>query len=303
MAEEEEGGELRRFLLEQYPVRGHWVQLGQAWPDMRAYRDYPAVVQALLGEAATAAVLLAATLKFDGQLTLQLSGNGRMKLLVAQCSRDFQVRAVAHHDLEDHEFVPFDELIGDGRLVVSLDSDRGGARYQGVVQLEGRGLAECLEKYFAESEQLPTRLVLYADAERAAGFLLQKLPAASEGGEAEAARAEEVWEELQLGLESLQTGTLSQGTVEAAIREVFGPHDCRLFEADDVTFGCRCSAERVGEVLRTLGEPEAREVLKEQGAITVTCEFCARPYRFDAVDVERLFAPAVVVSPGTGAIN
>ena len=303
MAEEEEPGELRRFLLDAYPVRGHWVQLGEAWPAMRAYRDYPAVVQTLLGEAATAAVLLAATLKFDGQLTLQLSGNGRMRLLVAQCGRDFEVRAVAHHDLERNEFVPFDELIGDGQLVVTLDSQPGGARYQGVVQLEGRGLAECLEKYFAESEQLPTRLLLYADAGRAAGLLLQKLPAASEGGEAEAARAEQVWEELQAGLEGLQTEVLSEGTVEEAIHEVFGPHDCRLFEGDEVRFGCRCNVQRVGEVLRSLGEHDARELLQEQGAITVTCEFCARPYRFDAIDVERLFAPAEAVTPGTGAIN
>lgn len=302
MAEEQGAGELRRFLLEQYPVRGHWVQLGEAWPAMRAYRDYPTVVQTLLGEAATAAVLLAATLKFDGQLTLQLSGNGRMRLLVAQCGRDFEVRAVAHHDLEGNEFVAFDDLIGDGQLVVTLDSERG-ARYQGVVQLEGRGLAECLEKYFAESEQLPTRVVLYADAERAAGLLLQKLPAASEGGEAEAARAEEVWEELQAGLEGLQTEVLSEGSVEEAIHAVFGPHDCRLFEADEVSFGCRCNVRRVGDVLRSLGEHEARAVLKEQGAITVTCEFCARPYRFDVIDVERLFAPAEVVIPGTGAIN
>ena len=99
MAEATDQGELRRFLLEQQPVRGHWVRLGEAWLALQSRHSYPAPVAGLLGEAATAVVLLAATLKFEGTLTLQLTGDGRVRMLVAQCTDDHQLRAIAHHDV------------------------------------------------------------------------------------------------------------------------------------------------------------------------------------------------------------
>ncbi|MFM2289393.1 MAG: Hsp33 family molecular chaperone HslO, partial [Pseudomonadota bacterium] len=142
-------------------MRGHWVRLGEAWHALRARHHYPAPVAGLLGEAATAVVLLAATLKFEGTLTLQLAGDGRVRLLVAQCTDRNALRAIAHHDLEAAEAPAFSELVGSGRMVVTIESARGG-RYQGIVPLEGASLQACLEHYFATSEQL-----LNAPAEQA----------------------------------------------------------------------------------------------------------------------------------------
>ncbi|MFT3907502.1 MAG: Hsp33 family molecular chaperone HslO [Steroidobacteraceae bacterium] len=285
-------GELRRFLLDPHPVRGQWVQLRDAWNDMRAWQQYPPAVEELLGQAAVASVLLAATLKFDGQLTLQLAGNGRVSLLVAQCTRDFELRAIAHHSLGAQESASFAELIGDGRLVVTLETEHSGARYQGVVPLQGATLAECLENYFASSEQLPTRLALLADHTRASGVLLQKLPQAAAGGEAQAARAEAAWDEMQKNLLALPVATLRSAAVEEVARQLCGEFDCHLHGGTPVRFACRCSPERVTELLRLLGEQEAQAVLAEHGHVTVTCEFCAHPYRFDAIDIERVFAQA-----------
>jgi molecular chaperone Hsp33 len=303
VAETPEAGELRRFLLESQPLRGQWVRLGAAWGELRAYRRYPAPVEALLGEFATAAVLLAATLKFDGTLTLQLAGSGRVRLLVAQCSDDFQLRAVAHHDLEAEELPDFAGLVGAGRLTVTVQSDATTARYQGIVPLEGASLAACLENYFASSEQLPTRLLLAADTAQAAGLLLQKLPGQAGGGEVAGAQLQETWEELQSGLMALSAETLLSGTAEQAVREVAGSHDCRLFGPTRVKFSCRCSAQRVADVLRALGAAEARATLAEQNAIRVQCEFCGREYRYDAVDVEQLFAAGPSLQQGSESIN
>lgn len=281
-------------MLESYAMRGQWLQLRDAWNDMRAWQQYPPEVESLLGQAAVAAALLAATLKFDGQLTLQLAGNGRVRLLVAQCTRDFELRAIAHHDVAHRELSvgetpDFAALIGDGRLVVTLEAAHTGARYQGIVPLAGASFAECLETYFATSEQLPTRIRLFADATRAAGVLLQKLPQASAGGEAQAARAEALWDELQHNLVQLESATLRNGNFEDVVRDLCREHDARLLPGTAVRFGCRCSRERVSELLRMMGEREARSVLEEQGHVTVTCEFCARPYRFDPIDIEQLF--------------
>jgi molecular chaperone Hsp33 len=172
---------------------------------------------------------------------------------------------------------------------VTIEAEERGARYQGIVGLEGANLAACLENYFASSEQLPTRIALAADAVSAGGVLLQKIPAASAEGEALAAVSQGVWEHLQSRLATLDAPLLRQGTAEQVLQRICDEHDCRLFQGSPVRFACRCSDGRVAGLLRSLGPDEMRAILAEQGAVTVTCEFCGRPYRFDAIDVERLF--------------
>ena len=291
------GDEVRRFIVENRPVRGHWVRLEGAWRELRAHREYPEPVRELLGQAVAASVLLAATLKFDGTLTLQLQGNGAVKLLVAQCTHDFRLRAVANFDddavddlteSEGEGEVAFRKLVGaEGRVIVTIESDEKNTRYQGIVPLSGASLAESLEAYFESSEQLPTRLILAADRERGVGFLVQKLPDPTHANESD---MQEVWAEAQRGIERLSTTDLLVRPVEELLERGFAAQDMRLFKGAPVQFECRCSEGRVSGLLRALGEEEVRDVLREQGAVTVTCEFCHRPYRFDAVDVEALFA-------------
>lgn len=289
-------GELRRFVLEAHPVRGHWVRLGAAWRELHAHQRHPPAVEALLGECVTAAVLLAATLKFQGTLTLQLAGSGRLGLLVAQCTHDFRLRGVARVDAAAAGEADFRALVGDGRLTVTIEAEERAARYQGIVPLEGATLAASLENYFATSEQLPTRLALAADAHGAAGLLLQKLPAPA-SGEAQGAAAQGTWEDLEAGMLLLPRDLLLHGGVDATLRSVFASHDCRLYAGQAVRFECRCSAGRVAGMLRALGREELQAVLAEQGAVSVTCEFCHRQYRYDAIDVDGLFRP----DPGPAA--
>jgi molecular chaperone Hsp33 len=286
------GGELRRFILERHPVRGFWVRLDEAWRELRRHQQYPPEVEALLGEALSATVLLAATLKFQGTLTLQLAGDGLVKLLVAQCTHELQVRAVARTAETLPEAPSFDQLVGHGRLSVTIENDEQAARYQGIVSLQGPNLAACLETYFANSEQLPTSVALSADPQRAAGVLLQKMPLANAHGEALGAVAQDVWEQLQQRVGALEAPLLRLGSTEEVVQHICVEHDSRLFAAATVHFACRCSADRVAVLLRALGLAEMRSIVAEQGAVTVTCEFCGRPYRFDAIDVERLFTGA-----------
>lgn len=283
---------LRRFLFENEPLRGHWVRLEESWAQARVHQNHPPAVTRILGEAMAATSLLAAALKFRGTLTLQITGGGSLALLIAQATHDQHLRAVAQ--LKDELNPPteegFRELIGDGRLVVTIDRGDGSPPYQGIVPLVGATLAECLERYFEDSEQLPTRIVLAADENRAAGLLLQKLPSPAASGEAAAGHVQDLWEEASLLLATVKPRELLDLEVEHLLQQVYGAHDLRLFEADSVRFQCRCDEERVASLLQSLGEAEVRSVLEEQGMVTVTCEFCQRPYRFDAIDVEQLFA-------------
>lgn len=294
---------VRRFLIEEQPVRGHWVRLSGAWRELRANGEYPPPVRALLGEAVAAAVLLAATLKFRGRLTMQMQGHGAVRLLVAQCTHEFGVRAVAHYDetlaaaIEGERCVgeAFRVLAGEGgRFTVTLESEERNLRYQGIVPLTGHSLAQSLEAYFNASEQLPTRVQLAADAERCGGLLLQKLPQAEEGSCVDA-----LWQSVQRGMGRLGTEALLHQGLEPLLGTVLPEHDVRVFRGAPVSFECRCGEGRVTSLLRALGAHEVREILAEEGAVTVTCEFCRRPYRFDAQAVEALFTDggAAEISP------
>lgn len=283
---------IRRFVLEQYPVRGHWVALDFAWRELRAHQEYPPAVRDLLGEAVAAATLLASTLKFEGSLTLQLEGDGFVPLLVAQCTDDYRVRAVARFE-GDPAVRDFRALVGDGRVAVTVESEERSARYQGIVPLEGATFAECFERYFANSEQLPTTVRLAADGMRAAGLLVQRLPASAGAGD-DPDMADALFADVAAAVAEIQPGVLLVQDAETLLRGALGRHDLRLFQGHAVRFECRCSPVRVAGMLKALGEEELRSILATEGAVTVTCEFCQRPYRYDAIDVTQLLSEGVV---------
>jgi molecular chaperone Hsp33 len=298
-------------VFEHYPIRGHLVHLDAAWRALIEHREYPEGIRDLLGEAVAASLLLAATIKFEGVLSLQLQGDGFVHLMLAQCTSGLGVRGLARYQ-EDAERLPdaashpdarVGDLIGAGNLTVTLETEDGAQRYQGIVPISGERLAESLQGYFENSEQLPTRLWLYADAQGASGMLLQRLP--GEGGSASQAAAAEVddaWRRVQLIGDTLTREELHTLTDLEILRRLFNEDDLRLFEAAPVYFRCRCSRERVAGMLQGLGEAETRAVLAERGEVEVRCDFCNRAYVFDAVDVARLFN-AGASSDGGGRVH
>ncbi len=291
---------LHRFLFEHYPIRGHIVHLDASWRALLEHRDYPPAIRDTLGEAVAASVLLAATLKFDGTLSLQLQGQGPMHLMLAQCSSELGVRAVARYR-EAHEGRDLAALSGEGNLTVTLENDDLSQRYQGVVPLSGERLADCLREYFEASEQLPTRLWLYATEKGASGLLLQRLSDDSVQARTGLDRQvelpapeeiEDAWRRVQLLADTLRAEELQALSDREILRRLFHEDDVRLFESTPVFFRCRCSRERVVGMLRSLGADEIRSVLAERGEVEVRCDFCNRAYKFDPVDVEKLFAAA-----------
>lgn len=297
---------LHRFLFEHYPIRGHIVHLDASWRALLEHREYPPVIRDTLGEAVAASVLLAATLKFDGMLSLQLKGQGPMHLMLAQCSDALGVRAVARY--KDAEFRPdLASLSGEGSLTVTVENEDLSQRYQGIVPLNGERLSDCLRNYFETSEQLPTRLWLHADENGASGLLLQRLSddsvksriAGSRAHEMNRAEIDDAWDRVQMLGDTLKPEELQTLSDRNILRRLFAEDDVRLFESAPVFFKCRCSRERVVGMLKALGPEEVRSVLAEQGHVEVRCDFCNRAYRFDSVDVEQLFANAA--TPTTDA--
>jgi len=281
---------LQRFLFERAPVRGEFVQLSATWQAVTERHDYPLPLRRLLGELMAAGALLAATLKFDGRLLLQMHGDGPVKLVVVECGAGHAMRATAKWEGE----VPdgnLRALLGNGRFAISLLPDSGQQGYQGVVGLDADSIAAAFEHYMTVSEQIETRLWLACDDSRAAGLLIQKLP---EHGAADA----DAWPRIGHLAGTVRPEEMLALAPKTLLRRLFHEEDLRVFEPKPVYFRCSCSPERVTGMLRMLGRDEVRSVLAERGEIEVHCEFCNRRYAFDAVDSEQIFA---AVAPAAAA--
>jgi molecular chaperone Hsp33 len=289
---------LHRFIFEHYPIRGHLVHLDAAWRALIEHSDYPEAIRDTLGETVAAAVLLAATIKFEGILSLQLQGEGPVHLMLAQCTSGLGVRGLARFSQAEPSRRLAD-LMGTGNLTVTLENEDGSQRYQGVVPLAENRLADSLHEYFEKSEQLPTRLWLQADAHGASGMLLQRLPNPKSATDESAEPADDAWRRVQLIGETLTSEELRTLSDTQILHRLFNEDDLRVFEPLPVYFRCRCSRERVTAMLQGLGEAETREVLSERGEVEVRCDFCNRAYSFDAVDVAQMFSPAVAGESGS----
>ncbi|WP_434627035.1 Hsp33 family molecular chaperone HslO [Chromobacterium sp. CV08] len=280
---------LQRFLFDGAPVRGALVRLDGAWQQVLARRAYPEVLKTILGEMMAASVLMAANLKFDGALILQIHGSGALKLAVVECNHDRTVRATAKWDGELAD-KPLAELLGEGgKFVLTLEPrlDKN-QTWQGIVALEGASVGEMLENYMLRSEQLDTTLVLASGDDAAAGMLLQRLP---EGhGEPEG------WNRIQMLGRTLKAEELLGLGAEDILHRLFHEEQVRVFEREAVSFNCNCSRERVGDMLTMLGGQEVGDVLLEQGSIEIVCDYCNQHYVFDEEDANQLFDYDVVTA-------
>ena len=283
---------LQRFLFENAPIRGELVHLDVTWQAILERHDYPPVLRDLLGELAAAAALLAATLKLEGALVLQIQGNGPLKLLVVECSGKLQMRATAKwtDELTSGDLV---QLVGDGRFVITLDPKDGKQSYQGIVPLEGNSVAEMLQNYMIRSEQLDTRLWLAADDKRATGMLLQILPAQSDQAEHPDTDA---WPRATQLADTLKREELLALPAAEIIHRLYHEEYMRLFEPQPVVFHCSCSRQSVGNMLKMLGRAEVDSILEERGSIEIHCEFCNQRYEFDSVDAAQLFAETIAAA-------
>ena len=283
--------QLQRFIFERSDIRGEILTLEKSYQDVLANGSYPEAIQQLIGQFLAAAGLLSATLKFEGVITLQARGTGPLSLIMSDCTRHHNLRAIAKFDpkLSYENNTPLTELIGKGTLTLTIDPSQG-ERYQGVVPLESASLAECLEDYFARSEQLMTRIWLSAeiqsDSPKAAGLLLQALPHQLESTPEENQR---LWEHTTQLADTITAEEQLSLNHEEQLFRLFHQDELRLFEPSPVQFFCSCSEERFSKTLVSMGQKEVLDILKENGLILIKCEFCHQQYRFDQKKISKLF--------------
>ncbi|MGB1270929.1 MAG: Hsp33 family molecular chaperone HslO [Endozoicomonas sp.] len=274
----------QRFLFDSTDIRGELVSLNSSFTEALAAHDYPEVIQLLLGELVAAAVLLSTTLKFEGLLTLQARGNGPLKLLMVECTDQKAFRAVAQFG-DGIRPGSLQKLLGEGSLVITVDPVKGN-RYQGIVPLERESLSRCLEDYFSQSVQLPTRLWLSSRAGACAGLLLQALSTSAE--RSEEVRAES-WGRVTTLADTVKNSELLGLDHETLLTRLFHEETVRLFDSELVRFECSCSRERSEKIIKILDKQEVETILAEDGQVAMDCQFCNQRYVFDSDDIENLF--------------
>jgi molecular chaperone Hsp33 len=280
---------LRRFLFEEMGVRGEWVKLTNSWQVAKRHQHGPENMQLQLGQALAAVVMLSATVKFNGSMILQAQGDGDIKTLVAQSTDQRKIRGLVrgHGNVNT---VSLESMFGQGRLVLTIETQNGAA-YQGIVPLQGSNLAAALQTYFEQSEQLKTRLWLFANATQAVGLLLQELPAQDDH------KAD--WEHLEILANTVTEQELFELDCEQLLYRLFNQEKVRLFDPEPVEFSCVCSRPNIEKTLFAMGRTELEEILAEQGFIEVTCEFCSERYHFNKVDVENILSKPNTVPEST----
>jgi len=305
---------LQKFIFDNAAVRGELVEISDTWREIQARHGYPKAVRSMLGEMVAAAALLSANLKFNGSIVMQIHGDGPVRLLVVECDADLRIRATAKlaPDAEVADDATLTDLLnvnGKGRFVITLDPLEkmpGQQPYQGIVPLDGENVATVIENYMMRSEQLDTRLWLAADDKVSRGMLLQKLPRHSGKDDQTVQASEEedleTWNRAVVLGSTLKQEELLSTDIETLLNRLFWEETIRVFDPQHPQFHCSCTREKVGNMLKMLGQPEVEAALTDLGELGINCDFCGKHYSFDKVDCAQLFATATtadaLVPPG-----
>lgn len=273
---------VQRFLFEDLDIRGRLVCLTGAWQRMLEGRGYPESIVALLGHTTALNVLLGANQKGAGRVTLQVQGTGPVKLLVADCTAELQIRGMAHFEGREIAAESERSLLGDGRLSVTLEDVKSGQLYQSLVPLEGDTMQAIFEHYLARSEQVEAFLRLQADGDALCGLLLEKLPGADQ-------RDPDGWNRVRHLAATLRLDETRDVQPYDLLTRVFPEELMRVFRLHAVQYHCPYDEDKVKAMLRSLGRKECESILAEQGEVVIKNEMCNHEYRFDKKAIEMLF--------------
>ena len=296
---------MQGFMFDDMDIRGVHLRVDQGIKTLLDQHDYPACVASLLAEMLIVACLLSANLKLRGRLSVQIRGAGPLKWVMAECrqlsddpEQPFRVKGMAQVDDTINPDATLAEMVADGRLIITIEPDKG-QRYQGIVMVDQATLAECVESYFYQSEQLPTHIQLVSTDEGAAGFMLQRLPQTT----ADESQSDLDWELVHALASTLTEHELAQLPADQVLHRLFHEQQVKVFTPRSVSQQCDCSRERCGAAIIGLGKTAVDEILDEQEAIVIDCQFCNGHYAFDKVDCYVLLEQDVMAATAHPAVH
>ncbi len=293
------------FRLEKTNVRGRMVRLGNVLSDIMRQHDYPPPVSTLLSEVLTLCLLLSSMLKYEGLFSLQVSGDGPIRTLVADVTSRGDVRAYAGFDeaavkkaAKRKQGEGYYHLLGKGYMAFTVDqADRPSheSRYQGIVELTGSSIVEAVQHYLTQSEQIKTSFHVAVHPQdnywRAGGIMIQQMPSEEAGTAPDAEVSIEDWTRAAMLLSTVNEGEILSPVLSSAdvLYRLFHEEGVRVYSPTHIHFKCRCTRERVINVLRTIPQHELEEVCEKEGKVEIKCEFCSEVYEFSPEQVQDLY--------------
>ncbi len=291
------------FRLEKSGVRGRMVRLGSVLADIMQQHDYPPPVSALLSEVLTLCLLLSSMLKYEGVFSLQIKGDGAIRTLVADVTSKGEVRAYAgfdaaavkklakrKKDIAHHYY----HLLGKGYMAFTVDHGGTDHRYQGIVELKGESIVDAAQHYFTQSEQIKTsfRLAVHPQDRhwRAGGIMIQQMPD-EEAGKTDIEPDIEDWTRAAMLLSTCSEGEILSPVLHSAdvLYRLFHEEGVRIYSPTHIRFKCRCTRDRVIDILRTIPRPEIEEICAKEGRVMIKCEFCSEEYGFSTPELDDVY--------------
>ena len=273
---------INRFLFKELDIRGQYLSLDDAWQDMILDRGYSAQVRQLFGELSALGVFLASGMKHKGKLTLQIQGDGIVSLLLVEVTNDLKIRGMVRSSEAIVEGDSLDKILGKGQIVVTLYNEQTDHSFQSLVSRNSKGLIATFEDYFSQSEQLDSKLWVSSTQDNLSAMLLQKMPEADHSDS-------EGWIRVGALAATTTNEELNLLDAESLLHRLFHEETLQLFEADWVSYECAQNRDRFEKIIFDLGEQDARDLLKEQGEISIHNEICNEHLFFDEQDVNRIF--------------
>ena len=287
---------IQPFLVHETDVRGRLVRLGSELDAVMSRHDYPEPVARLLAELLALAAVLGSALKFEGVLTVQTKGDGAVNMMVADVTSSGAMRGYAQFDQallseavekhSDNSKMSIPQLMGAGYLAFTVDQGDHTERYQGIVELTGATLADCIQHYFSQSDQVDMVVRLAADLTehgwRAGAITLQRLPEIGGKAKGDLEDSQEVWRRSVIFMSSVKDEELLDRDLDARglLFRLFHEDGAVVYDPIDLKFSCRCDETRLAQVLLTLGQAELEDC-KVDGLISSQCEFCRHLFVFD----------------------
>lgn len=278
---------LQPCLIETAHARLLIIQMEQSWANVLSRHVYPAPVAGQLGQLLASSVLLRSRLKKGSSIIMQVQGDGALKTLVAQSNPGNTLRGLATWQQSFDPAASMREIYGTAKLVMTLTNEQ--ERYQGIVELCGQTLSDSIEVYLSQSEQLPSCLRLFANQDRVAGVLIQKLPTEFDDNED--------WQRIKLLTQTITAQEMLNLSVTDILSRLYHQEDVRVYDQQTVAFKCSCSRDRIDSVLETMGRDSMIELLEEKGVVNVDCEFCNLSYQYKQAEIDRLFVNHIADEP------
>jgi len=292
------------FRLEKSNVRGRMVRIGHVLAHIMQQHNYPPPVSGLLSEVATLCLLLSAMLKYEGIFTLQIKGDGPIRMLVADVTHRGEIRAYASFDeaavkklakrKKDVQKGHY-HLLGKGYIAFTVDQGQTENRYQGIVELKGDSIVEAVQHYLTQSEQIKTSFKLAVHPQdgqwRAGAIMIQQMPEDEAGKKTPAEVSIEDWTRAVMLLDTCTDGEMLSPVLHSAdvLYRLFNEDGVRVYSPTHLRFKCRCSRQRVEDILRTIPRAELEEICEKDGHVSIKCEFCSEEYLFNSNELNDVY--------------